>query len=143
MKSYANKHRGTTMKNLLLSTILLFQVGCNTPSIKNDKRVHTSQKYEHIIILGKKLQQEIMISDAQKRKLGNRHREAYIEVNSTIDTQTVFEYRFRWYDAEGYEVGLGMSIWKSHWIEGRSIDKISAIAPTSTAKTYKCYLKKP
>ena len=130
------------MKSTLILAILLLQTGCNSPSIVNDRRVHFVQKYQHIAILGEQLQKEIMISDAHKRKLGNRHREAYIEVNSTIDTQTNFEYRFRWYDAEGFEVGQGMSIWQMHWIEGHSIDRIAEVAPTSTATSYKCYLKK-
>lgn len=131
------------MKKNLILAILLLQVGCNSPSIKGDNRVNFVQNFPHVIILGKQLQKEIQVSKASERNIDNRHKEVMIEVNSTIDTENMFEYRFVWYDAEGFEVGDSMSIWEEHWIQGRSVDRIAEPAPTSTVKTYKCYLKKP
>jgi len=135
------------MKKSLILAILLFQVGCNSsPNIERDKRVNFVQKYPHVIILGDQLQKEIQISKASERYIEekrNRHKEVMIEVNSTIDTENMFEYRFVWYDSEGFEVGTAMSIWEEHWIQGRSLDRISEPAPSPRVETYKCYLKKP
>ena len=130
---------------LLLPTVaLLTIVGCSNSSNKlsvNEVRLNAT-KFPQVIILGDILNNIIVNDTKGRRRKNNRLIEAYIDINNTTSTKISFQYRFKWYDPQGYEVGKDMSIWRTHYIEGLSSEKISEVAPVGEALKYKCLLKK-
>jgi len=130
-------------KNILIGlTTTLFLVGCsNSYSLSNKEVQVNATKFPNVIILGDVLNQ-LIVDNTKGRRVDNKLEEAFIDINSTSKIKTSFQYRFKWYDSQGFEVGKDMSIWRTHYIEGLSQEKISEIAPVAEAYTYKCLLKK-
>jgi len=129
-------------KILLIPLAILLTIGCNSSHSLSPEEVKlNATKFKRVIILGDVLNQ-IVVDDVREREIHNRLVEAYIDINSTIKTKSSFQYRFKWYDPQGFEVGKDMSIWRTYFIEGLSADKISELAPVGTASTFKCFLKK-
>lgn len=130
------------MKKILLIPIaVLLTLGCSNSHSLSPKEVKlNATKFPRVIILGDVLNQ-IVVDDVREREIHNRLVEAYIDINSTIKIKSSFQYRFKWYDPQGFEVGKDMSIWRTYFIEGLSSDKISELSPVGTASTFKCFLK--
>lgn len=129
-------------KILLIPLAVLLTLGCSNSHSLSPKEVKlNATKFPRVIILGDVLNQ-IVVDDVREREIHNRLVEAYIDINSTIKTKSSFQYRFKWYDPQGFEVGKDMSIWRTYFIEGLSADKIAELSPVGTASTFKCFLKK-
>lgn len=68
--------------------------------------------------------------------------EAYVEVvNFSKNNYTDIEYRFRWYDRHKYEVGKGPSIWKPLFLEAADSKKVTGLAPTPKAESFRFYIR--
>ena len=135
--------KGEEMKqSFFIPIALLFIVGCSATHSVNNREVQiNATKFPDVIILGDVLN-TLIVDNTKGRMRDNRLIEAYIDINSTSRVKTSFQYRFKWYDPKGFEVGKDMSIWRKHYIEGLSQEKISEVAPVGEALTYKCLLKK-
>jgi uncharacterized protein YcfL len=129
------------MRYILVIMVVVI-LGCSNSKKINPNEVQiNATKFPQVIILGDVLN-KIVVDNVRERRNHSNLVEAYIDINSTIKIKTSFQYRFKWYDPKGFEVGKDMSIWRRYFIEGLSSDKLSELAPVGEAYRFKCFLKK-
>lgn len=131
------------MKNIYLILILISFVGC-TSTINNDSRVANQilSLPPQVVINNVQLQKEVTIGVGSDRTNNNDILEAFIDVRSNINKSVTLQYRFRWFDSEDYEVGENMSMWIPLFLEPKDSIKVTGVAPTPKADSFKFYLKK-
>jgi len=128
-------------KVFMLSLGLMI-VGCSSPNLKQEQMKLNATGFKQVEILGNVLDYIIVSeTDGIRREQDNGLIEVYLVVKNITDTKKTFQYRFKWYDSQGFEVGEDMSIWKTKYIEGLSEEKIKNIAPVKEAHKYKCMLR--
>jgi len=136
--------KGTKMKKSIFISITttLVLLGCSSTYSKSNREVRVNAtKFSNVMILGDVLN-KLVVDNTKGRRVDDKLEEAFIDINNTSTLKTSFQYRFKWYDSQGFEVGKDMSIWRTRYIEGLSQEKISEIAPVGEAYNYKCLLKK-
>lgn len=63
------------------------------------------------------------------------------DVTNNSEKKLNVQYRVKWFNNEGFEVGESISIWQPIFIDARDSKKLKEIAPTPTASSYKLYFK--
>lgn len=54
-----------------------------------------------------------------------------------------FQYRFEWFDSNGFEINSGAGAWKPLLLNGRESKTIQAVAPDPRAKEFKLKIREP
>ncbi len=118
--------------------VLLMLVGCT----KNQSSNNLLTKPDKIIINNIPLSKKVKITSFSTRFVNNIL-EAYIEVEnlSKQNYNGKFEYRFKWYDKEKYEIGQELSIWKPLFLDALDSKKITGFSSTEKAESFKFYIK--
>ena len=129
------------MKSLTLFLLIpFFIMGCS-----NNAKYVANQSLSlppQVVINNVQLQKEVTIGVGSDRTNNNDILEAFIDVESNVNKSVTLQYRFRWYDNEDYEVGQNMSIWIPLFLEPRDSIKVTGVAPTPKADSFKLYLKR-
>ena len=99
-------------------------------------------KPDEVIINNIPLSRKVRIASFSTRYINNIL-EAYVEVQnlSKVIYDGKFEYRFKWFDGDKYEVGKNLSIWKPLFLDALDYKKIVAFAPTQEAESFKFYIR--
>jgi len=126
------------MKFIYLSVFIL--IGC-TNNAKNIANKSISQPAQ-VVINNKQLQKEVTIGIGSDRTNDNDILEAFIDVHSKVNSAVTLQYRFHWFDKEDYEVGQNMSMWLPLFLEPKDSIKVTGVAPTPKADSFKFYLKR-
>ena len=113
-------------------------VGCAANQSSN--KVLT--KPNKVIINNIPLSKQVKISSFSTRFVNNIL-QAYIEVQnlSKQNYNGKFEYRFKWYDKEKYEIGKNLSIWKPLFLDALDTKKITGFASMQEAESFKFYVR--
>ena len=125
------------MKHLfcVLSSFVLFSLlgtSCRTPSSGITVESYPSTK----ITVNSKIvggMAQVMEYSAAKR---NNLLQAQIQVQNITQKDCQFEHRFRWLNADGMEVGQGMSTWTPQSISAKEKVFLQAIAPNKEAEDF-------
>ncbi|MDF1875245.1 YcfL family protein [Sulfurimonas sp. SAG-AH-194-I05] len=67
--------------------------------------------------------------------------DARVTIQSDSDTQHTLEYRFIWFDEEGFEMGKHLSKWKHVTIDAKDTVVVKELALTSKVDSFKFYLR--
>ncbi len=118
--------------------ISLMLVGCTNNQSSNNLLT----KPDKVIINNIPLSKKVKIIGFSTRFVNNIL-EAYIEVQnlSKQNYNGKFEYRFKWYGKEKYEVGQDLSIWKPLFLDALDSKKITGFASTEKAESFKFYIR--
>lgn len=65
-----------------------------------------------------------------------------VQLSNTLNSNTIFYYRFAWLGAEGFPVAEE-EVWKSQMMYGAQTSFIQAIAPTPKAVDFRLEIKTP
>jgi len=129
------------MKSIIyITTILFLFVGCSNHEHKLSNQVKSLPP--QVIINNETLQKEIIIGIGSDRTNENNILEAFVDVQSKVNKPTTLQYRFRWFDKENYEVGQNLSMWIPLFLEPKDSIKVTGVAPTPKANSFKFYLKR-
>ena len=120
--------------------ILLFLTGCS--SYKSKVAKQSLSLTPQVVINNVQLQKEVTIGIGSDRTNNNDILEAFVDVQSNVNKSVTLQYRFRWFDNEDYEVGQNMSMWIPLFLEPRDSIKVTGVAPTPKADSFKFYLKR-
>ena len=120
--------------------ILLFLTGCS--SYKSKVANQSLSLPPQVVINNVQLQKEVTIGIGSDRTNNNDILEAFVDVQSNVNKSVTLQYRFRWFDNEDYEVGQNMSMWIPLFLEPRDSIKVTGVAPTPKADSFKFYLKR-
>ncbi len=118
--------------------VLFIIVGCTNNQSSNNLLT----KPDRVIINNIPLSKKVKIAGFSTRFVNNIL-EAYIEVQnlSKQNYNGKFEYRFKWYDKEKYEIGQELSIWKPLFLDALDSKKITGFASTEKAQSFKLYIR--
>ena len=128
------------MKIIYSIPMLFFLIGCSSHNTKVSNK--SLSLPPQVVINNVQLQKEITIGIGSDRTNDNNILEAFVDVRSNMNSSTTLQYRFRWFDNEDYEVGQNMSMWIPLFLEPRDSIKVTGVAPTPKADSFKFYLKR-
>ena len=144
------KHRGSfdAFLWMLLFCIAAFAGACAKTTASNVAVGQITEGEEgevlkkDYLIKDKTLAKEIQVVDVKARFQGD-----FLEgqaVLSNLEKFTVpFEYRFEWFDAEGFPIESNVSLWKPDLLYGKETKWIKALCPVPSAKGFKIMIREP
>ena len=130
------------MKNCLsITATLLLITACNSqghvdPSSSNIMKSKNSK----VIINNIPLSYQVSIDGYDSRFI-NDLLEASVKISSKDATQHTLEYKFKWYDATGFETAESLSIWKPFVLDASDSIALKALAITPKVETFKFYIR--
>ena len=126
-----------TLISSLLISLLFLACGQHPTPLANQVKSLPPQ----VIINNASLEQEVSIGIGSDRTNQNDILEAFINVQSKVNKTRTLQYKFKWFDKENYEVGKNLSMWIPLFLEARDAIKVTGVAPTPKANSFKFYLK--
>ena len=95
--------------------------------------------YVSKVIITPSLQDKISIDNTTRNQ--NNMIEVVVDIDNKTTKNISLQYKVKWLNNEGFEVGEGMSIWQPLFVEAKESKKIREIAPTPMASSYRLYFK--
>jgi len=112
-------------------------VGCaNTAGVEGRK----SNSREQVMYRGSNLQESIEMKNLKMRKVGGVLQAAGT-MFSTVTSDLKVQYRFSWYDADGFEIDKDAGSWKSLTLYGRQTADVQGVAPNARAEEFKVVIR--
>ena len=87
-----------------------------------------------------KLAQRLFISNILSRDT-NGLLDVNLELSSTYKKTQNLQYKFNWFDEQGFVVEQGKEPWKSVSLHGNQVVNLGAIAPSSKVAQFKLYVR--
>ncbi|NEW60373.1 DUF1425 domain-containing protein [Sulfurovum sp. bin170] len=91
-------------------------------------------------IIDDKLKDRVSVANSSSR-VKNGSFQVVLDIQNHQSQKVSVNYRYKWFDDEGFEVGENMSIWQPLFLESNDNSRIKGIAPVPTATSCKFYLK--
>ncbi len=122
-------------RNLLLAATVAF-VGCTTAGIEGRK----SATNEQVRYRNSWLKEVVEMKNLKMRKVGG-----ILQANATVFSDTSetlsVQYRFAWYDKDGFEIDKDAGSWKLATLHGRATEDIAGVAPNSRAEEFRIVIR--
>lgn len=130
------------IKNILcLSMGVLLLTGCNPQkNVDQSSSNIMKSKNSEVIINNIPLSYQVSI-DGYNSRFINDLLEASVNISNQDATQHPLEYKFKWYDASGFETDDSLSIWKPFVLDASDSIELKAMAITSKVETFKFYIR--
>lgn len=130
-----------TRNTLLIGVGALLLTGCNPqksadPSSSNIMKSQNSE----VIINNIPLSYQVSI-DGYNSRFINDLLEASVNISNKDATQHALEYKFKWYDAAGFETSETLSMWKPFVLDASDSIELKALAITPKVETFKFYIR--
>lgn len=112
-------------------------VGCaNTAGVEGRKAAGRDQvKYR-----GSNLEESIEMKNLKMRKVGGIL-QAGGTMFSTVTSDLKVQYRFSWYDKDGFELDKDAGSWKSLTLYGRETADVQGVSPNARAEEFKVVIR--
>ena len=115
--------------------------GCGTSGIVGSLKVQPNSQIESRIIINNPfLASRLKIKDLRATFSGDLL-VAHIAVTSTHNSALDVQYKFRWYDSQGLEVGPDALPWQPLIIYGGENKSLQAVAPNPSIKEFKIEIR--
>ena len=127
---------------LFLGISLILLSACNPQLESVDKSSSNIMKSKNskIIINNIPLSYKVSI-DGYNSRFINDLLEASVNISNKDAKQHSLEYKFKWYDAAGFEIGESLSIWKPIVLDASDSIELKALAITPKVETFKFYIR--
>ena len=127
---------------ILLGVSLLLFSACNPQLGSVDKSSSNIMKSKDskIIINNIPLSYKVSI-DGYNSRFINDLLEASVNISNKDAQQHPLEYKFKWYDKAGFEIGKSLSIWKPFVLDASDSIELKALAITPKVETFKFYIR--
>lgn len=126
--------------SLLVMTALLTCSACKTPSAGITVESYPGRKITvNSLIVGDRL--TISEYNVQRTDLG--YLRAQIKARNTTNNNYRFEYKYVWYDADGFEIRTALSSWVPVWSSAQSEAIMGAVAPSKQAEAFTFQVRPP
>ncbi|MCL1039705.1 YcfL family protein [Shewanella submarina] len=115
-----------TRSLLIVSLVVLLLGGCahNTAGVTIDSR-------GQVTVDGSALENKLTLSDARGKVIGRFLRASALITNDKTSNLNV-QYKFTWYDAEGFVVEDDASAWIPLQLYGEARQQVQGVAPNET-----------
>ena len=95
--------------------------------------------YSSKVIIAPLLQEKISVNNSTRSH--NNMLEIVFDVENRSSEKIKVQYKVKWLNNEGFEVGEALSVWQPIFVDAQDSKKIREIAPMPTASSYKLYFK--
>ena len=95
--------------------------------------------YGSKVIIEPQLEKKITVNNKTRNRNGLI--ELILDIGNRSSSKVTLNYRVKWLDNDGFEVGEALSAWEPLFIDAGESKKIKEIAPMPTASSYKLYFK--
>jgi uncharacterized protein YcfL len=100
----------------------------------------TVAESKYVVINNTELARGIQIVDLHTKRVGDILVGGVSVVNKYSETMQ-FQYRFTWYDADGFEVDSSASAWSPALIYGNESKFLKGAGPNKKAQTFKIHIR--
>ena len=122
----------TTLKTITESESSNYQV----PTHQTVRTSSSSVK----LFIPNELKKKITVTDVSSR-ISNGFQESIIDIENHQSKKQTIQYRYKWFDENGFEVGENMSTWQPIFIEPNDSKRVKERASVPTASSCKIYFK--
>jgi len=91
-------------------------------------------------IIDSELKDRVSVANSSSR-VKNGMFQVVLDIQNHQSQKATVNYRYKWFDDEGFEVGENMSIWQPLFLEANDNSRIKGVAPVPTATSCKFYIK--
>ncbi len=133
---------------LVALVLVLFGAACAKSTVSNvavgqiEEGAEGQVLRREIMIKDKSLAKKIQVVDVKARYQGD-----FLEgqtVLTNLEKSTVpFEYKFEWFDAEGYPIETPVVHWAPDLLYGKETKWIKAMCPVPNARGFKVLIREP
>ncbi len=120
------------LKNLLIASMGVVILGCSTAAVEGRKATNREQIRCH----SPWLDEYIEMKSLKMRRVGD-----ILQANATLFSKysrdLKLQYRFAWYDKDGFQVDPDSESWSSLNVHGYETFDVSGVAPNTLATEFK------
>lgn len=138
MKLHCSAGRISSAIVMLILLALVGGMAC-APNRSTGTKVATptGKKFEPRIIINDNRVRKSIAVDSVDCRMVNDVPQAQVVIRNTTKKTISFVYRFVWTDADGFDVPAGNTVWRDAYIEGFSVYRLAATAPSVGASSYR------
>jgi len=130
------------MKQFYLGAALVLSMAlasCSSGTVgsynKTEEGFASSINYNSSILASR-----LKVSDIKTRKVDNMM-QVSVDLHNHWDFTLDFQYKFKFFDKDGFEVGTDTRAWTPIVISGNETASVQALAPNPSAETFKIYVQ--
>lgn len=127
----------TTLFSTMLVTASL--IGCSSGTVgsydKTDKGYETNINYNSTVLATR-----VKVSDIKTRRVDDLM-QVSVDLHNHWDFTLDFQYKFKFFDKDGFEVGADTRPWSPIVLTGNETASVQAVAPNPSAQTFKIYVQ--
>lgn len=117
--------------------------GCNrAPNTMTGTQASDGDLAAQVAIANRKLEKRIALEQARSRMV-NDFLQATVVVRSQIHKPFDFEYKFQWFDADGFELRDTTEHWQPTLIQGMERKRLQSVAGDPRARSFKLMIRSP
>ena len=134
------------MKKALVGLVLLACVGCwGTSGTETSSVAVTGPNGEttyatYINASNPRLARRVAVTRVDRTEIGGLVKSAVTLTSRTSDTEAL-QYRWVWFDANGFEVNSSSQAWNPVLVYGKQTTSVQGLAPNPSAKEFKLHLR--
>jgi len=132
----------TNFKTLAIIAMSVLITACGgTAGIETTGNLERSGQFsDTVLIQNTNLAQKVEVVEARAKWVGNIMKAQVTIHNKSYDSEP-YQYKFRWFDAEGYEVEQDTSNWSSKVLHGQATETLNEVAPNTTVQQFKMIVR--
>lgn len=131
----------TKLSKTVLAVLCAFYISACTSSLTGKVSEKADGEYDHLVQAENPvLRTRVSIVDMKTRKVGDLMT-ANASLRNRWHLTLDFQYQFRWYDQDGFEIDPGSRPWKKIKLAGKEDRTVQATAPNPTASSFKVFVR--
>ena len=135
---------GLTGAVALLFAMVLTTTGCNrAPNMLMGQETAAGGMATTLNVSNPRLQKKIEIDVNAKSRRLNGNLEINVQLTNRTKKTRKFEYKFLWFDRDGFEISRSRGNWTPMVIDGRESMGVQGTAPIPEATSFKLQLRLP
>ena len=130
----------TIPRILLIALIPVLLAGCSATNMAGQAPDEQGEYQQVLVSNNSILHSRLRITELNKRQVGD-----LMQVQATLENQWKFQldfqYRFKWFDADGFEINPEGQPWQQLVLAGRAEANVQGVAPNPTATSFEIWVR--
>lgn len=130
----------TKLRLALVSVLVVMLAACSASNV-GVREINEDGQYETVLRSNNSLlKSRLAITNLAERRVGD-----LMQVQATLENgwkfQLDFQYKFKWFDANGFELAPESQSWRQLALAGRNEANVQAVAPNPSAVKYEIWVR--
>ncbi|MDF1780735.1 MAG: YcfL family protein [Alcanivoracaceae bacterium] len=130
----------TMLRTLFISALVVSLAACSATNVAERDQDETGQYQTVIQSNNALLKGRVNVVDMKERQVGD-----LLQVQSTLENQWKFQldfqYKFKWFDASGFEIAPESQSWRQLILPGRGQANVQGVAPNPSVTKYEIWVQ--